>query len=36
MYLVVGVSSELISDNNIGGEEELDTLLSGDLLKSAG
>ena len=36
MYLVVGVGSEFISDNNIGSEEELDALLSGDLLKSAG
>ena len=35
-YLVVGVRGEFVSNDDVRGEEELDTLLSSDLLEFAG
>jgi hypothetical protein len=34
-YLVVGVRGEFVGDDDVRGEEELDTLLGGDLLEFA-
>ena len=34
-YFVVGIRSEFVGDDDVSGKEELDALLSGDLLKFA-
>ena len=34
-YFVVGIRGEFVGDDDVSGKEELDALLSGDLLKFA-